>query len=92
MYTRIGIRDLRADLAAAIRRARSGERTVITDRGQPVAELGPPATEAEPNALDPLLHRGALIAPRRTGERRTPRPVSVWSGARLDRALRELRG
>ena len=38
------------------------------------------------------LHRGALIAPRRTGERRTPRPVSVWSGARLDRALRELRG
>ena len=92
MYTRIGIRDLRADLAAAIRRARSGERTVITDRGQPVAELGPPATEAEPNALEPLLHRGALIGPRGATFAGAPRPVSVWSGARLDRALRELRG
>ena len=92
MYTRVGIRDLRADLAAAIRRARSGDRTIITDRGRPVAELGPPAVDTTPSALDPLLHRGALIAPRRLGERRTPRPVAIWSGARLDRALRELRG
>jgi prevent-host-death family protein len=92
MYTQVGIRDLRADLAAAIRRARSGERTIVTDRGQPVAELGPPATGAAPSALEPLVHRGALITPRRSGERRHPRPVTVWSGARLDRALRELRG
>ncbi|MGB1723704.1 MAG: type II toxin-antitoxin system Phd/YefM family antitoxin, partial [Ilumatobacteraceae bacterium] len=35
MYTTLGIRDLRSDLAAAVRRARSGERTVITDRGDP---------------------------------------------------------
>ena len=48
MYTTLGIRDLRSDLAAAVRRARSGERTVITDRGDPVAELGPP-TAADPD-------------------------------------------
>jgi len=92
MYTTLGIRDFRSDLAAAVRRARSGERTVITDRGDPVAELGPPTAADPDGSLEMLVHRGALIEPRRRGPRRPPRAVTVFSGTRLDRALREIRG
>ena len=38
----IGVRELRADLAGAVRRATAGERTVITSHGRPVAQLVPP--------------------------------------------------
>lgn len=37
----VGIRQLREDLATYVTRARHGERLVVTDRGQPVAELVP---------------------------------------------------
>ena len=36
-----GMRELRADLAAAVRRAEWGERIVVTVAGRPVAQLGP---------------------------------------------------
>ncbi len=86
----VGIRDLRASLADAVRRAQAGHRTVITASGRPVAQLAP-LDEAAP-ALDQLLASGALVAPRRTSAFRAPAPVPVWSGVRIDRALRELRG
>ena len=35
---------------------------------------------------------GAVLAPRRRSPWRAPEPVRVWSGVRIDRALRELRG
>jgi prevent-host-death family protein len=85
-----GIRELRSGLAEAVRRAATGERTLITSHGRPVAQLGP-LDEASP-ALEQLLASGALVAPRRTGAFRAPAPVTVWSGVRIDRALRELRG
>ena len=84
-----GIRELRASLPDAVRRATAGERTVITTHGRPVAQLGP-LDEGSPD-IDRLLAAGALVAPRRT-DWRPPQPVSIWSGVRIDRALRELRG
>jgi prevent-host-death family protein len=86
----IGIRELRSELAGAIRRAASGERTVITAHGHPLAQLAP-LDEAAPD-IDRLISSGALIPPRRTGSWRAPGPVAVWSGVRIDRALKELRG
>jgi prevent-host-death family protein len=86
----VGIRELRASLAEAVRRAAAGQRTVVTASGRPVAQLGP-LDEAAP-ALAQLLAAGALVAPRRTSPFRAPDPVPVWSGVRIDRALRELRG
>jgi antitoxin (DNA-binding transcriptional repressor) of toxin-antitoxin stability system len=85
-----GVRELRADLASAVRRAAAGERTVITAKGLPLAQLGP--LDAAAPALEQLLASGALVAPRRSGRWRPPHPVAVWSGVRIDRALRELRG
>ena len=47
--------------------------------------------EAAPD-IERLVSSGSLIPPRRAGAWRAPRPVTVWSGVRIDRALRELRG
>lgn len=88
--TRTGVRELRAGLGDAVRRAAAGQRTVITSGGRPVAQLGP-LDEAAPD-LARLIGAGALIAPRRTSEFRAPDAVQIWSGVRIDRALRELRG
>jgi antitoxin (DNA-binding transcriptional repressor) of toxin-antitoxin stability system len=71
-------------LADAVRRAAAGERTVITAHGRPVAQLGP-LDEGSPD-IERLVAAGALVPPRRTA------PVAIWSGVRIDRALRELRG
>ena len=85
-----GIRELRSTLADAVARARSGQRTVITSHGRPVAQLAP-LDEAAPD-LERLITSGGLIPPRRTSAWRPPEPVPIWSGVRIDRALRELRG
>jgi prevent-host-death family protein len=75
------VRALRADLAASVRRASSGERVVVTVSGRPVAQLGP--------LDDPAP--GAVIPPRRTSTWRSPTPVTVWTGVRIDRALADVR-
>ena len=85
-----GIRDLRASLTDVVRRAEAGERTIVTARGRPVAQVAP-LDEAAPD-IERLIAAGGLIAPRRTGTWRAPHPVPIWSGVRIDRALRELRG
>lgn len=84
------MRELRAGLADAVRRAAAGERTVVTAHGRPVAQLAP-LDEASPD-IDRLVAAGALVPPRRSGDWRPPTPVAIWSGVRIDRALRELRG
>lgn len=84
------IRALRADLAAAVRRAAHGDRTVITVDGRPTAQVAPLDDQAPD--LERLLASGAVLAPRRTSAWRPPAPVPVFSGARIDRALVELRG
>ena len=88
---RLGVRDLRNQTAAAVRRAGAGERIVITVDGRPVAQLGPidPGT-AEPT-LDDLAARGLLHLPRRTDRDAPTDAVVVWAGFRLDRLLRDIR-
>jgi antitoxin (DNA-binding transcriptional repressor) of toxin-antitoxin stability system len=86
----IGIRDLRAGLAEAVRRAGAGDRTVVTAAGRPVAQLGP--LDADAPDLERLIGAGGVIPPRRASEWRAPEPVPVWAGVRIDQVLRELRG
>ncbi len=86
----IGIRELRSRLADTIRRASRGERMVVTSAGQPVAQIGPLDEHAP--ALERLIAAGAIVAPRRSGTFRPPAPINIWSGVRIDQALRELRG
>lgn len=96
----IGIRDLRADLAAHVKRAAGGEPTVVSIGGRPAAALVPlsavtdamgdgGATDAH---LASLVASGALVPPRRADGRLPERQVTVWGNVRLDRLLREIRG
>jgi prevent-host-death family protein len=90
----IGIRELRADLAAHVRRAGAGEPTVITVDGRPSAVLGPLSLRTQGNdiTIAALVASGGLLPPRRTDGTLPSRIVSVWGNVRLDRLLREIRG
>jgi len=91
----IGIRQLRADLAAHVRRAAGGETTVISIGGSPAAALTPLGSSQErvgDAQLSSLIASGALIAPRRSDGHVADGTVSTWANVRLDRLLREIRG
>ena len=95
VYTRvhmIGIRELRTDLAAAVRRAGSGQRVTISIGGRPIAQLGPLEIEAGQSTMEDLVAAGLIVPPRRLDQAAHRSPIAIWSGTRLDRALRETRG
>jgi prevent-host-death family protein len=53
---RIGVRELRRDASAILRRVAAGESVEVTDRGRPVAVL----LRAMPSGLDRLEREGLL--------------------------------
>jgi prevent-host-death family protein len=89
VYMHVGIRELRADLANAVRRAGAGESIVVTVGGRPVARLGPLDAGGGPS-LDELIAAGALVPPRHR-RRAEPDVVDVPVDATTERALREVR-
>ena len=88
----IGVRELRADLAAHVRRAGAGQRVVVSVGGREMAQLGPVQSIDGQTVLADLITAGMVVAPRRTDVARPAQAIPVWSGVRLDRALKELRG
>lgn len=92
----LGIRELRADLTAQVRRAANGEPTIITINGRPAAVLAPVGDrdslpEGTPG-IAALIATGSVIARRRDDGRLPTSTVPVWGTVRLDRLLREIRG
>lgn len=96
---RVGIRELRNNVAAVVRRAAAGERIVVTVDGVATAQLGPlHRDDAWGLSLDDLVATGLLQPPAAGDYRRRDRlphpremedvPVDV----RLDAVLDELRG
>ena len=55
----VGVKSLKDHLSAYIRRARAGERIVVTDRGAAVALLGPVDEGAEARLAWELVRTGA---------------------------------
>jgi prevent-host-death family protein len=88
---RLGIRELRNQTAAAVRRAGAGERIVITVDGRPVAQLGPLEPTAGALTLDDLAARGLVSLPHRPDRPPPSVVVELWAGSRLDRLFRDLR-
>jgi prevent-host-death family protein len=88
---RIGTRELRANLAAALRQAEAGERVVITVDGRPVAQLGPLEAAGAPT-LEELAASGLLEPPRRHDRPAPPDALDAAIDVRLDRVLAEVRG
>ena len=64
----VAVSELRASLKSYVERARKGERIVVTDRGVPVARLGPAEEES---LLDRLEREGVL-----TRATATKRPIA----------------
>ena len=60
----VGVRDLKNKLSEYLRRVRLGERVLVTDRGEVVAELLPPGQGQDdpsvPAGLQSLVRRGLL--------------------------------
>jgi prevent-host-death family protein len=91
--TKFGTRELRANLATALRRAAAGERLVVTDSGRPIAQLGPVDAPAG-TTIEELVARGLVVAPRRRARETTSAispPIDLYSGLRLDQVVRDLR-
>ena len=57
-FGNIGIKELKSRLSEFVGRAREGERFVVTDRGEPVAELSPLSRERQ--ILAKLSREGEL--------------------------------
>jgi antitoxin (DNA-binding transcriptional repressor) of toxin-antitoxin stability system len=87
----IGARELRANLAAAVRAAGGGERLVITLEGRPVAQLGPLEPAGAPSLTD-LAAAGLVEPPRRPARPDPPAALDAAVDVRLDRVLAEVRG
>jgi prevent-host-death family protein len=89
---RIGIRQLRADVAAQVRRAGAGERVIVTVDGRPVAQLGPLEPEPGHRTLDDLAAQGLLVLARRDDRPEPEFAMPLWAGTRIDQLVREVRG
>lgn len=92
-HAKVGTRELRANLATALRRAAAGERVIVTDSGRPVAQLGPVDAPAG-STMDELVARGLVVPPRRAPRERAgslPRAIDIHSGMRFDQIVRDLR-
>jgi prevent-host-death family protein len=88
---RVGIRELRNNVAAVVRRAAGGERITITVDGVPAAQLGPLSPEGPPT-LDDLVAAGLALPPGRSDHPPPAEPEDVPVDARPDSVLDELRG
>ena len=89
---KVGVRELRANVAALVRRASSGERIVVTSDGVPVAVLGPLSPAAEGVTMDDLVAAGLVVPPGRGDRPPAPEPATLPIDTRSSRVLDELRG
>ena len=83
----IGARELRANLAAAVRQAGAGERVVITLDGRPVAQLGPLEPSGAPSLAE-LAAAGLVEPPAGADRPRAPDALDAAVDVRLDRVAR----
>lgn len=87
----VGARQLRADLAAHLRRAAAGETVTITVDGAPVAALGPVGNSSG-GSVESLVASGALRGPRRALRPEAPRdPLTSLVTVRPEALFKGLR-
>ena len=88
---RIAVRELRNQASRVVRRARAGERLIITVDGVPAAEIGPVSAAERVMSLDELIATGAVVGARVRAAARPAKPVPAPSGRSSLDVLRELR-
>ena len=91
----VGLRELKNRLSEYVRLVRAGERVLVTDRGQVVAELAPPSVTGARNAeaaLAELDRRGVTRAPSTKSRFAYPRFRRLVPPGTARRLLDEERG
>ena len=88
---RIGVRELRTQASRVVRRARTGERMIITVDGVPAAEIGPVSTAERASSVEQLIPSGLVLRARVSAPPAPPRPVPAPSGRPSLEVLRQLR-
>lgn len=91
MLERIGVRTLRNQVAAVVRRAGAGERIVVTVDGHPAAQLGPLTPDHDGVTLWDLAGAGLVEPPRRFDRPDEPDPLPVAADLRVDRLMDQIR-
>jgi prevent-host-death family protein len=90
---RVGIRELRNNVAAVVRRAAGGERVVVTVDGVPAAQIGPLEAGARAGVtLDDLVAAGLVRPPGRRDPPEAPVAEDAPVDVRPEGVLDELRG
>ena len=79
----VGLRELKNRLSEYIREVRGGESVLVTDRGEVVAELGPPGLRTAPSD-----HPAGLQALARRGLATLGQPDESYDYPALRRALK----
>jgi prevent-host-death family protein len=87
---RVGVRELRQNLSIYLDRVKAGETLEVTERGEPVAILGP-RPEKPMSVIDRLIAEGR-VTPAKGDHRTLPPPPPAEPGARpLSEILQEMR-
>lgn len=73
----VGIRELRLNLSRYVARAREGAEVIVTDRGKPVARLGPIDDERRADEVYERLVREGLVIPGRRRRKRASLPPAI---------------
>ena len=91
MAERVGVRELRQNLSRWLRRVENGESFEVTDRGRPVAELRPLASDDD-DVITRLAREGRIARIGRGSLADLPPPLPAPPGSRpLSEILDELR-
>lgn len=88
---RVGIRELRNNVAAVVRRAGAGERIVVTVDGVPAAQIGP-LDAPTATTVDDLVAAGLACPPGRRDRPPAPHGEDAPVDVRPDSVLDDLRG
>ena len=87
---RVGVRELRQNLSVYLDRVKAGETLVVTERGQPVARLAPPA---KPSIIEQMIADGRAT-PARYDHREAVMPPPMpadYTGPTASEFLRQMR-
>ena len=88
---KIAMSVLRKELAGFLRRAKNGERMIITVDGKPIAQIGP----LEPNGsldMDQLVTSGLVNEPTSVSSTKKPAQMSFPIDVSIETILSEMRG
>ncbi|HYO46432.1 MAG TPA: type II toxin-antitoxin system prevent-host-death family antitoxin [Gemmatimonadota bacterium] len=92
----VGIRELKNRLSEYLRLVRAGERVLVTDRGEVIAELGPPGEGAGqdeiPRKLQEMIREGLATRALPRGDYKYPRFPRLAPDGTAERLIDEERG